>query len=54
MKEITNHKLITALGRMACGTAILITSMVTGQNGTFITLGVLLLGLPVEALQKKE
>lgn len=51
-----NNRTIVALGRMACGTAIIITSIVTGVNGTFISLGILLLGLPVEALQhdKKE
>lgn len=47
-----NNKTIIALARMACGASILIASMATGVNGTFQTLGVLLLGLPVEALQK--
>ena len=45
-------KTLISLARMTCGTAILIASMVTGINGTFQMLGVLLLGLPIEALQK--
>jgi len=47
MKEAT----IITLGRMACGTAILLTHMVTGQNSTFVLLGVFLLGVPIELVK---
>jgi hypothetical protein len=47
MKEST----IIQLARSVCGTAILITHMVTGANSTFVILGVVLLGLPLELLQ---
>lgn len=44
-------KIIVALARIAAGAAILITSMVTGENGTYQNLAILLLGLPIEAMQ---
>lgn len=47
-------KKLIAVVRVACGTAIIITSMVTGVNGTFILVGLGLLGLPIEALQSTE
>jgi len=43
---------IIALARIGAGTSILIASMVTGVNGAYQTLAVLLLGVPVEALQR--
>lgn len=48
MKE----KTIITLGRMACGTAILLTHMITGANSTFVLLGVFLLGVPVELVKR--
>ena len=45
-----NNATLVAMARMACGTAILITHMITGANSTFVILGVVLLGVPVEAL----
>jgi len=49
-------KTIIALARITSGTAILIASMVTGVNGTYQMLAMLLLGVPIEAVQgvKKE
>lgn len=49
-----NSKTIVASVRVACGTAIIITSMVTGINGTFVLVGLGLLGLPIEALQSAK
>lgn len=48
-----NKKLI-AVVRVACGTAILITHMVTGANSSFVIVGLALLGLPIEALQSAK
>jgi len=48
MKEAT----IITLGRMACGTAILLTHMYTGANSTFVLLGVFLLGVPIEMVKR--
>jgi len=50
MKEET----IITLGRMACGSAILITHMVTGANSTFVLLGVFLLGVPIEMVKRDK
>jgi len=50
MKEET----IVKLGRMACGSAILITHMVTGANSTFVLLGVFLLGVPIEMVKRGQ
>lgn len=47
MKEET----IVALGRMACGSSILITHMLTGANSTFVLLGIFLLGVPIELVK---
>lgn len=44
-------KTVTALARIASGTAIFITSMITGENGTYQMLAMFLLGVPIEALQ---
>jgi len=43
---------IVTVTRIAAGAAIFITSMITGQNGTYQLLAMLLMGLPVERLQK--
>lgn len=43
---------IITLGRLAIGGAILITSMVTGENGSYIMLALLLMGMPIEVLAK--
>jgi len=50
-------KTIVTLGRLACGTALLITHAITGVNGTLISVALFLLGMPLERLQaakKKE
>lgn len=49
-----NMKTLVTLGRLACGTAIFITSMVTGQNGVFQMVSLVLMGVPFEALQKSD
>ncbi len=52
-----DNQTIVACVRMACGTAIFVTSMVTGVNGAYQMLAMLLMGVPVERLQptqKKE
>lgn len=46
-----DNKTIVALARIASGTAIFITSMVTGVNGAYQALALLMLGVPIEALQ---
>lgn len=46
-----DSKKLIAVVRVACGTAILITHMVTGANSSFVMVGLALLGLPIEALQ---
>jgi hypothetical protein len=47
-----DNKTIIALARIASGTAIFITSMVTGVNGAYQALSLLLLGVPIEVLQR--
>lgn len=47
MKEQT----IITLGRMICGTAILIASLVLHANGTLQGLSLFLIGVPIEYLQ---
>ncbi len=47
---------IVAVTRIAAGAAIMITSMLTGVNGTTQMFAMFLMGIPVERLQptKKE
>lgn len=49
-------KTLVALARIAAGTTIFVTSMITGENGTYQMLAMFLLGVPIEGLQsgKKE
>lgn len=47
-------KTIITLARLAAGTAILITSMVTGVNGTTQSIALVLMAVPVEVLAKDE
>ena len=49
MKDTT----IIKLGRLACGSALLITHALTGVDGSLIAVGIFLLGVPFE-LAKKE
>lgn len=51
-----DSKTIVTLGRMAVGGAIMIASMVTGENGVNQIIALFLMGAPVEVLQstKKE
>lgn len=46
-----NSKTVVALARIASGTGILITSMVTGVDGVYQMVAMLLLGIPFEAVQ---
>lgn len=46
-------KTAIAITRIVAGASILIATMVTGVNGTYQTVAMLLLGLPIEALQKE-
>jgi len=47
-------KTIISLARMLCGTAIVITHMVTGANSTFVLVGLGLLGIPVELVSREK
>jgi len=47
-------KTIVSIARISAGTAILIATMVTGVNGAYQTLAMLLLGLPIEGLVKQS
>jgi hypothetical protein len=47
-------KTLIALARIASGTAILVTSMVTGVDGAYQMMAMLLLGIPVEGLQSAK
>jgi len=49
-----NNKTVIAMARIASGTAILITSMVTGVDGAYQMIAMLLLGLPIEGLQSAK
>lgn len=44
-------KLITTLVRLACGTSLLIVHAVTGYNGVMLSVGLFLMGIPLEVLQ---
>ena len=48
------EKTIVTLGRMVCGTAILITSLATHTNGLLQGLSLFLIGIPVEMLRKEK
>ena len=50
MKEAT----IITLGRMACGTAILITHAATGYDGIMLSIALLLLGVPIERFKRDK
>ena len=45
---------VITLGRMLAGTTILATHMATGTNSTFVLLGVFLLGIPIELVQRAK
>lgn len=49
MKDST----IIKLGRLLCGTSLLIVHGVTGMNGSIIAAGIFLLGVPFELVKKK-
>jgi hypothetical protein len=40
------------IGRQLMGTGIIITHMLTGANSTFVILGLFLIGVPIELVQK--
>lgn len=48
------EKTVIALGRMICGTAILITSILTHVNGVLQGLSLFLIGVPIEMLRKEQ
>ena len=45
---------LITLARLACGTAIFITSMVTGVNGNYQNIAILLMAIPVEVLTSDQ
>jgi len=47
-------KTVVAVTRIAAGAAILIASMVTGENGMYQMIAMFLMGVPFEALQTKK
>ena len=47
-------KTVVAVTRLLCGAAIMIASMVTGENGTYQMIAMFLMSIPVEALQTKK
>lgn len=47
-------KTIITLARLFCGAGIMVTSMITGENGSYQMFSLILMGIPFEALQKKE
>ena len=44
------NKTLITLTRLGCATAIFITSMVTGVNGNYQNIAILLMAIPVEVL----
>ena len=46
------EKTVIALGRMVCGTAILIASLARHTNGLLQGLSLFLIGVPIEMLKK--
>lgn len=50
MKE----KTVIALTRTVCGTALFITHMVTGYNGSAVLLSLILLGVPLEQIKRQK
>jgi hypothetical protein len=48
------EKTIIALGRMVCGTVILIASLATHTNGLLQGLSLFLIGVPIEMLRKEK
>ena len=49
-----DSKTTVTVARLFTGGAILCTSMVTGVNGAYQMLAMLLMAIPLEALQKPE
>lgn len=49
-----NEKTIITLARMACGTIILVSSLVLHVNGTLQGLSLFLIGVPIEMLRKEK
>jgi hypothetical protein len=47
------EKTVIALGRMVCGTVILIASLATHTNGLLQGLSLFLIGVPVEMLRSE-
>jgi len=48
MKSVT----IVALARIVAGASIMVTSMITGVDGTYQMVAMFLLGVPFEAVQR--
>ena len=49
-----NNRTLITLARLACGTAIFITSMATGINGNMQNIAILLMAVPVEVLASDQ
>lgn len=47
-------KTVIALARYACGTAIMITSVIAKVDGVLLAMAMVLLGVPVELAKKEE
>ena len=47
-----NDSTLIQLGRLACGTALLIAHVVTGLDGTLTVIAMVLMGVPFEALKR--
>jgi hypothetical protein len=47
-----NDTTLIQLARLACGTALLITHVVTGLDGTLTVIAMVLMGIPFEALKR--
>jgi hypothetical protein len=51
---LMQEKTVIALGRMVCGTVILIASLATHTNGLLQGLSLFLIGVPVEMLRREK
>lgn len=51
---IARARTIVTLARIAAGAGIMITSMITGVDGTYQMVAMFLLGIPFEAVQREK
>jgi len=50
--SIVDNPTLIQLARLACGTALLITHVVTGLDGTLTVIAMVLMGIPFEVLKR--